>query len=450
MQRQRAIVIGASVAGLLAARALRDSFAEVVIVERDALPEARSGVTRARSGVPQGRHLHGLLAAGVHALDALLPDFTSTSQAAGGIAVDVGDFATWYVEGVRLPALRTGLPGLLMERPALEQHLRERVTQDGRIFVRARTRVLGLLGSAFAVHGVRIADDEGEHELHATLVVDASGANSALPTWLKQLGLAAPREERLELDVRYTSCVIRRKSRHLAGKLGHVYMPTAVQPRGGATFALDEERFIVTLMGFGGPRAPGTYAGMLEYARTLGDLALYELLRDSEPLTEPAQLRHGCSLRRRYEEARVPAGVLACGDALCSINPAYGHGMTLAALQALTLRRMLREEDGLGLSRRYFSEAARVLDAPWSLVSSADLEFEGAGGSTAPPPPSVRAYFRRALQAAQSHRDVALAVYRVMHLIEPPSALFAPELVSVVLAHSAEAGASFAVVPEPG
>ena len=66
---QHAIVIGASMGGLLAARALSDSYAVVTVLERDALP--RSDIPR--KGVPQGRHGHGLLARGGAVIENFFP-----------------------------------------------------------------------------------------------------------------------------------------------------------------------------------------------------------------------------------------------------------------------------------------------------------------------------------------------------------------------------------------
>lgn len=436
----RAIVIGGSVAGVLAARVLSERYAQVLVLERDALAPA------ARRGVPQTPHLHGLLAGGLAALESLFPGFTRSACAAGGMAVDVGEFATWYFDGVRLPAQQTGLRGLLMSRERFEQHLRAQLSACANVELRGDVRVLGLTGSAWLVDGVRIAGAEGE--LPADLVVDASGHSSELPAWLTQFGLQAPSEDHVKLELSYTSCVIRREQRHLDGKDGFILTPAAPNPRGGAALAIEGGRYIVTLMGYLGARAPCSYQGMVEYARMLPDRSLHTLLRDAEPLGEPVQLRHPGSSRRRYERLKhVPRGLLALGDALCSINPAYGHGMTLAALQAHALRRTLDGESRT-LGRRFFTEAARIIDIPWSMVAGADFEFAGARGTAPAPHPSIRSYFKRALRAAATDRDVALAVYRVMHLVEPPSALFAPDLVAIVLAQREPAPASLMLVPD--
>jgi 2-polyprenyl-6-methoxyphenol hydroxylase-like FAD-dependent oxidoreductase len=433
-------VIGASIAGMLAARVLSEQFDRVVVLERDRELDGE------RRSVPQAQHLHGLLAGGLRAIDALFPGFAAGAEARGAISVDIGSFATWFIDGVALPRVETGLRGLLMSRPAFELYLRSLLRQRANVRIEPGVRAAGLLGSAWGITGVRL---ENDHTLACDLVVDASGRHSELPRWLAGFGLPAPEQERVQMELSYTSCLVRRKREHLAGELGYLWLPTAPTLRAGAALAVEHERFIVTLMGYLGERAPRNFAGMVEYARTLPVPGLYELLRDAEPLTEPVQLRDPASLRWRYEQLKhIPPGVLAIGDALCSVNPSYGHGMTLAALEALCLARAL-EGAARSCTARYFSAVARIIDVPWSMVVGADFEFEGVTGNTPPPPPTIRAYFKRALRAAQVDRDVAIAVYRVMHLVDPPSALFTPALLASVAAYeSSAAQASLMLLPE--
>ncbi len=418
---KRAIVIGGSVAGLLAARVLSERFERVTVLERN------------EPSPVQAPYVHGLLAGGLSAFEALFPRFGEAAKGRGGRVVDVGLFAPWSVEGVQLPSMDTGLYGLLMPRHELELLLRERMSDYGNVEVRHDARVTGLEGSAWKITGVRL---EREQQL-ADLVVDASGRDSHVPAMLRRFGLRPPHEERVRVELRCTSVVIARKPHHLEGKDGFVYTPCAPTPRGASVLALDDERYLVTLFGYLGAHATRSYRGIIEFARGLPDRTLYALLKDAEPIGEPVEVRHLGSVRQRYDRMRHrPRGLLALGDALCSINPAYGHGTTLAALQAHALRCALESWDcERTLQQRYFSEATRIVDIPWSTVAGADLEFHGARGTQPPPHPSIRAYFKRALRAAARDRAVALAVYRVMHLVDPPSALFAPSLVAVVLGH---------------
>ncbi|HTU58982.1 MAG TPA: FAD-dependent monooxygenase, partial [Polyangiales bacterium] len=348
-----AIVVGAGIAGLCAARVLSEHYRRVVILERDRL-EAEP---RTRRGVPQGQHLHGLLAAGVRALEALFPGFMRQASQRGGHVVDVGNFATWYADGVELPQLETGMSGLLLTRPLLDALLRAQLAVRENVVIEDDVQVLALEGSAWKITGVCVRNGDGsEQTVAADLVVDASGRNAALPGWLARFGLPAPEEESVRMELTYTTCLIRRKPHHLRGRLGFVYPPTAPGLRAGAALAVEGDRYIVTLMGYLKERAPRTFAGMVEYARSLPVPELYELLRDSEPLTEPVELRDPESTRRRYERSKHwPEGLVPIGDSLCSINPVQAHGITLAALEAQILARQL-SEGARGLAQRFFAE----------------------------------------------------------------------------------------------
>lgn len=419
---KRAIVIGGGVAGLLAARVLSERFAQVTVLEREPAEHARA------------EHVYGVLAGGVSALEALFPGFSQRARERGGRCADVGLLSPWSMEGVPLPRMETGLAGLLMARTALQRLLRELVLQDAHVELR-QARVEGLLGNAFCMGGVWLAGQRDP--LPADLVVDASGYDSPVPRWLRGFGLQPPSEERVRVDLRCTQVVVTRDASSLAGSDGLVYTPSAPTPRGATVLALDDARYGVSLFGYLGAQATPSYRAMIEFARGMPDRALYALLRAERPLGEPSELRYPGSVRHRYDRMRHrPRGLLAIGDALCAINPAYGHGTTLAALQAQALRRALSsgsDPQGRLLPQCYFSESARIVDVPWSMVAGADLEFGGARATQPPPHPSIRAYFKRALRAASLDRALALAVYRVMHLVDPPSALFAPELVSLVL-----------------
>lgn len=440
-----ALVVGAGIAGICAARVLSDHFARVLILERDQLAEQ----PEPRRGVPHGRHLHGLLAAGLRSIEALFPGFTDAAVQRGGHLVDVGTFATWYSDGVALPKVETGLTGLLITRPLLERELRACLASRANVSIEQGVQVSGLEGSAWRITGVRATSGDGSSRvIEADLVVDASGRGVTLPSWLSRFGLPEPEQDVVYMQLTYTSCLIRRRSQQLGGQLGFVCTPSAPVRRGGAAVAVEGERFLVTLMGYLGERAPRTFEGMVEYARTLPVPGLYELLRDAEPLSEPVEMRDPASVRPRYERLKHwPEGLLPFGDALCSINPSYGHGMTLAALEAHALSHALAPGPR-GVAARFFDEVTPLIDVPWALVAGADFEFEGMEGSGARPPLAVRNYFKRALRVALLQREVALAVYRVMHLIDPPSVLFSPPVMSAVMAADPELDASLMVMPE--
>ena len=122
---RHAIVIGASMGGLLAARALADHYEEVTVLERDGLPEAHEP----RKGVPQGRHAHGLLARGREVLDRLFPGLSEEMVAQGAVYGDLVDNVRWFNHGVYLLNVPSAMVGLLVSRPMLEDGVRRRLLQ---------------------------------------------------------------------------------------------------------------------------------------------------------------------------------------------------------------------------------------------------------------------------------------------------------------------------------
>jgi len=105
---EHAIVIGASMGGLLAARALSEFYASVTVLERDAFPISDAP----RKGVPQGSHAHGLLARGRDVIEDFFPGWADEVVASGGVKGDVAGDVNWIGHGVTLKSAPCDLTGL--------------------------------------------------------------------------------------------------------------------------------------------------------------------------------------------------------------------------------------------------------------------------------------------------------------------------------------------------
>jgi 2-polyprenyl-6-methoxyphenol hydroxylase-like FAD-dependent oxidoreductase len=427
-----AIVLGGSIAGLLAARALCDHFARVTLIERDALLQSYGH----RKGVPQSLHVHGLMSTGSDVLDRLFPGCIAGLLAQGALLGDCGH-VRYYVSGVRLQRVATGMQALRLSRPLLEGYLRQRLRELPNLQLLDRCDVRGLIGTSAAIRGVRITRREQfeiEGALEADLVVDATGRGSKLPRWLEALGVAPVPEERVRLDLGYGSALYRRTPQTLDGDIAVVVGAVAPNPRCGVATAIEGDRMLVTLAGYAGDHPRADHAGMIEFAKGLPRPDLYDLVRDAEPLSTPVTARFPHSQRRRYERLEAfPEGLLVVGDALCSFSPTFAQGMSVAALEAELLGRCLRRERGRELWRTYFAEAARILDTPWRMAAGVESRFAAApqrrpwGGRL------MSAYMDRLTRAAAGDAQVAQAFLRVTQLRKPASSLFAPELALRVL-----------------
>jgi 2-polyprenyl-6-methoxyphenol hydroxylase-like FAD-dependent oxidoreductase len=426
-----AIVIGASIGGLLAARVLADSFDEVVLVERGELADTPV----ARPGVPQGNHAHGLLAGGLEALDRLLPGLVDELERLGCPTGDNLRDVAWVFSGRRLAFGDSGVRGMTLGRPLLEATIRRRVLQASNVRLVSGCRVNGLLCTAGRIIGVQVASASGagEENLTADLVVDASGRHSPLPEWLAAVGFARPRIEEVALETHYTSRIYSRRPHHLNGGIALVIVSDPEQPRGGIALALDDQRWIVSQYALAGDRPPKDHAGFLRFARSLSSPELAAIL-DAEPLGDSATLRFPSSIRRHYEKMRdFPRGLLVMADALCSFNPTFGQGITVAAKEAVVLRDLCGSVARADLGRAFARKAAPIVDVAWNASVGRTFLYPGVVGRPTLKMRMANAYFPRVIARAHEDAEVATALLEVMHFLAPPERLFAPRFALKVL-----------------
>lgn len=428
----RALVLGGSMAGLLAARVLAEYYAEVVVVDRDEMV----GVTAPRRGVPQGRHVHGLLARGQAILEELFPGFTARAAASGAHTGDLGELR-WYFGGRQARKARTGLRYISATRPVLESYVRERVLELPNIRLEQRCDILGLISTSDGgrILGARVsrAGDNTAESIEADLVIDATGRGSRTPAWLAELGYERPPEQRIHIDLTYTTRYYRSPPEDFVrGDKSINPVASPAFPRGAFFSAMEHGRWVLSLTGVLGDRPPTDPDGFLEYVRSLPVPGIYEAVREAEPLDDPVAFRYPASVRVRYEQlSRLPAGLLVLGDAACSFNPVYGQGMTVAAIEALVLRDQLRT--GVPEPLRFARELANVIDVPWDISAGGDLAFAEVPGDR---PAKVRignAYMSRAQAAATRDPKVLTGLMRVLGLVDSPQSMMRPTMLLRVL-----------------
>jgi 2-polyprenyl-6-methoxyphenol hydroxylase-like FAD-dependent oxidoreductase len=437
-ERQHAIVIGASVGGLLAARVLADFFEQVTILERDALPDG----AEPRPGVPQSKHLHGLLPRGRRILEKYFPGITSELEAAGAEMLDFANDAAWltaYGWGVRFPS---EFEALSCTRDLLDSILRSRVKRLPNVQILPACDVLGLVGDQKRVEGVKLrlrraGESLGSEILPGNFVVAATGRNSTVTAWLKELGYAEPEVDSVNAHIGYASRTFRRPD-DFRGDWRAIIVQSAPpsKKRGGILFPIEKNRWLVTLQGADRDYPPTDASSFLEFARGLRSPLLYEAIRGAEALSPISSYRATENRLRHYELLKTwPDYFVVLGDAGCAFNPVYGQGMTMAALGAETLRTSLKGKRTLdGIARRFQKRLAQINRAPWTLATSVDQRFTSCEGPKANwNTRFMQNYVAWVLKAATRSSSVRRRFLEVQGMLKGPGTLFRPAVVLQVL-----------------
>lgn len=423
-----AVVIGASMGGLVAAAAVAPYFDRVTVLDRDVLPDGPAQ----RRGVPQGRHAHGFQPGGLRALDDLLPGVIDDLVAGGAPAGDASAQSGWCVGGNVLRRADAGILGMGFTRPYVEHVVRSRVVALANVTVRDGVHVTGPLAGDGRVRGVAVTTAAGtDEEVVADLVVDGSGRASRLPEWLQQLGFAAPEEERVHCKMAYLTRRWRFTNEVMGDDVIQVITP-AETPHFGVCIAQEDGSYIVTLGGLLDGAPARDDAAYLRFAGELPVPRIAEALAGAEPVTDYQSSHFPYSRRRRYDRLRRhPAGLVALGDSIASFNPMYGQGMSVAALEAVALRDLLGR--GPLDPRTYYRKAHQLEDVAWRISTSGDLRFDEVVGRRSPDMTVMNAYLDRLARGARKDAALAHQFLRVAGFIDPPTAFFRPSILLRVL-----------------
>ncbi len=395
-----AVVLGAGIGGLAAAAAFVRADVPVTIVEKDALPDG----PRPRSGVPQSEQLHNLLTRAQVSLDALVPGFCAALVAAGAGSARVADETHVFELGVRMPERDLGMRLMCAPRPLIEYTLRQLVLARGGVEIVEDTRASGLVLDG---HGdlCGVATDRGT--IAARVVVDATGTPSPAAQWLRAIGRAAPATQTTPVAHWYVSTRFHRPQRWHGSADFWLIFPTPPNTLGGLVSPSGPDEWYVSVSGRGeGPR-PASVADVRAHAAALEDPWIGELLAGATPLSEP-RLFHKATARRRDYADPLP-GFVALGDALASLNPLFGQGISVAAQQAAILADLVTQAaTPAALTAAYLPRAAAAAERAITLGAAVDAVL-----------PNPAAFAARLVADPELHR----LYVRVWHLLEPASAL---------------------------
>ncbi len=421
-----AIIMGGSIAGLCAAAALARNFDRVTVLERDPEP----GPTP-RRGTPQANHVHALLARGQAIMDELFPGAFEALARDGAVRDDVGTSMRWFQYGGWKVNASIGVDVWYQSRPQLEHRIRQSLARNPRVELRFGVAIEQPIHEGGRVTGVRLRDGA---LLEADLVVDATGRGSRSATWLEQWGYGAVAEQKVRVGLAYVSGVFepKRSSDSSSSRPVLVYQHAPMNnKRSGLSFPIEAGRKMVTLMGYHGDHAPTEIGAFREWAKTLlrpdlaDELAEFELVGALHKFTYP-ELRRRCYGKLR----RLPDRYLILGDAMCSVDPTFGQGMTVVAVQAEQLTKLRPRRATKRMQRRLY----RLTDVPFAMTANEAHRWSETTGWKPSMSKLQRSYMSRVFEAANRDREVYRVLMQVMHFLLPPTALFRPGVVRRVLA----------------
>lgn len=434
-----ALIIGGSMAGLLAARVLTDHVDQVTIIERDKYPDTAD----VRSGVPQARHVHALLARGQEIMEQLFPGLAQDFDNAGMIRYTWGRDSLYLTAGGWLKRFDTGIHTHMGSRAAIDHILRGRLLRDYGVNFLDSHQVDGLIASPDGgrVTGVRITERGGtraQTTLSADLVIDASGRGSKASEWLAGMGFAAPQESVVNSYVGYaTRWYEKPNDPSIDWKILFILARPPQVKRGAAIFEVEGGKWIATLGGVNKDYPPLDEAGWLEYSKGLATPAFYDALKHAKPISDIHGYQRTHNQWRHYEKLdRFPDGLLIVGDAVCAFNPLYGQGMTVAGLDALLLDQTLKANGihAQGLSLRFQRALGASLKTVWLMATGEDLRYPDTEGYT----PDLMTRFTQkymdyVAKLLPTDEALTLAFIDVSNLRKPPTSLFSPAIIGKVI-----------------
>ncbi|MBU9763041.1 FAD-binding protein [Mycobacterium sp. TNTM28] len=435
------VVLGAGIAGLLAATALADAGHDVTIVERDRLCDSPSQ----RRGVPQGPHLHNLLSRGWQIIEDLAPGLIDDVITAGGLVLDdarigarmhiqTGPYTFNRTDPVADPA---ALATYLGTRPLLECALRRRVTALPNVTIKDGHDVGELVaGQPDRITGVTITDRRtaAVHTLEADLVIDATGRATRTPLLLRQLGYEQPPQQSFTVrGVYYSQQIAIPDHDEFAERL------ILVIPRGGAgrggLAAGEHGIWTLTIAAHADqhPTPPTTLADMLTLAEKFVPAHIHPILRRATAMSDVAVYHYPGGMWHRYDRCtRHPDGLLVIGDALCCLDPIHGQGITMAARHVQVLRTYLRGQGSVD-SQRFYRSLAHLVAPVWAT----NLPPGYASDRSAKARARRRAFQwgRRKILEAADDIVVTERLVRIVNMVDPPQRLLEPRLLARVAGH---------------
>ncbi|EQB37143.1 MULTISPECIES: NAD(P)/FAD-dependent oxidoreductase [Virgibacillus] len=432
---ERAIIIGGSIAGKLAAKALSTSFREVIILETGPRWDEKTP----RKRVPQTYHPHVLLKGGEEAIEELFPRFLDELIADGGIITNFTRDLKWHHFGAWKQRFTGELVMVQQSRPMLEWHLQQRINNIANIETKYGMRVDRLLANSRynQVIGVNVRSlqTNEEENMTADLVVDASGFGSNVMNWLKPFRVNVV-EEKVAIKLFYATRYFRLHHHEELDWCNMLISPSFPEnPYGAFIQTVEGDRFSVTFSGYANEQPPKTENAFQAYAKKLPTSEVTKFLAKADPISKINIHKIPYQVRRRFDLVNLPAGLLVIGDAHCRFDPVFGQGISVAAMEALALQESLVETRTFNrkFGREFHRAIAKVIATPWDMATTEVLRHPDIKGDRSVILPFKQWYSRKVYELSAVDPEIYLRLVKVMNLMEPPTHLFHPSVGNAIL-----------------
>ncbi|MDE1842360.1 MAG: FAD-dependent monooxygenase [Thaumarchaeota archaeon] len=436
MDRKHALVIGGSIAGMVSAQILAKYFEVVTIIEKDDIKSSD-----VRNGTPQANHIHTLLVKGKQILSEIFPELEKDMMKSGALGLDYILNGQYFVDGYWTPRFASGLDSYFSSRTLLESTIRIQVEKNAKIQF-----MNGLVTSLVTDNNKHVSvkiksgkDFSSEQILHGNIIVDASGRNSKTPEWLQDIGYAKPEETHVDSNIGYaTRCYKIPKEYQDVKEFIVILNHPPYQPKMGGILPIEGKRWKVTMYSIGQDLPTTDEKEFLEFARTLADQKVYNMIKNAEPESEIHGYRVKGSRVIHYERVKTwPENYIVIGDAVCTFNPFYGQGMTVSVLGCKLLDEFLNKNlsSRENLTLEFQKELYKKNSYPWLLATGEDFRWPTTKGQR--PNALARmtqAYADSILYLSPHSKFAAKSFQEMMQMTRSPLVLFHPKLMVQLLA----------------
>ncbi|PYE95146.1 FAD-dependent monooxygenase [Bacillus sp. 196mf] len=432
----KAIVIGGSMAGKFAAKALSIFFKEVIILEVGEKWDGKAS----RKRVPQSNHPHVLLKGGEKAIEELFPTITNELIEAGSIINNFTRDLKWHQFGLWKQPFKGEVHMIQQSRPLLEWHIQKRIHQISNITIKYETLVKGLLVNEKLnkVCGVKVKylETDIQEEVHADLVVDASGFGSKSIEWLREYEIEV-QEEKVRIDLFYATKMFKLKENEKLDCCNVLMSPSFPDsPYGVLIQTIEDNRYFVTFSGYANEKAPQTDDEFYDFAENLSISNVTDFLNKAEGITDIKTYKIPYQVRRRFDLVNnVPEGLLVVGDAQCRFDPVFGQGVSVAAMEAHQLQLLLQGRKQLDktFTQQFYKKAANIIETPWDMTTTEISRHPQLKRELTTKQKFQLWYTKQIYRLSASNSDVYIRLVRVMNLIRSPFHLFHPKVLLSVL-----------------